>query len=190
MSQVNEQSDISTLFFTVIFHCSRNIYTHNSNQQPPPCTRVIPPTASSTRSNVRLHRLSGGCFARYPRVHVSLTKPLCSPLKGDSPQSEHSANTEESAYYDYVPVQRPRTSKKETPDEHCRRVDRYYEQLADQLIRAKKDRNGVKELKDGARSSHDYRKWDREYQRLYAKVEVLKRNVEDEKAKVLRRYPM
>ncbi|KAK3051708.1 hypothetical protein LTR09_007008 [Extremus antarcticus] len=124
------------------------------------------------------------CYPSYGKLYA-IERPAPSPLRW----LLRSVSTSTS-YYDYVPVQRPRTSKKETPDEHCRRVDRYYEQLADQLIRAKKDRNGVKELKDGARSSHDYRKWDREYQRLYAKVEVLKRNVEDEKAKVLRRYPM
>jgi hypothetical protein len=41
----------------------------------------------------------------------------------------------------------------ETDDEYCRRKDRYYELLADQLVAAKRERDTLKSLKVSSRSA-------------------------------------
>ncbi|KAK5166887.1 uncharacterized protein LTR77_007616 [Saxophila tyrrhenica] len=93
--------------------------------------------------------------------------------------------------YYLIPVRQSGSSTKETKDDYCRGKDRYYEQLADDMVQGKKDRDGFKALMSSARDLRDYRKWKwkREYERLYEKVEMLKRMVEDEQRRVLRRYP-
>ena len=121
------------------------------------------------------------------------------------------------ADYYFVPTHQSfGNHNKESKDEYCRRKDRYYEQLADQLLEKKRERDGVKALlvlcfffsqaiqlwsivmahltdvalQDGTRNPHHYRKWKREHERLCDRVELLKRSVDHEMTKVLRRHPM